>query len=603
MRKKKRLIWQLYPSYLLITLVSLIAVTWYASGSLRSFYLNQTAKDLEARAYLLQDQFASLLSPLEPEVVDIICKDAGNLSDTRITVILPDGTVIGDSRESPKFMNNHANRQEVVIALGGGVGSSIRYSATLHQRMMYVAVPLFDGDRVRAVIRTAISVTSMEETLQAIQFKIAMGGLIIALMATGVSLYVSRRISQPIEKIRLGAEQFSGGNLAHRLPIPESAEMATLAETLNRMAAQLDDRIKTIVRQRNELGAVLGSMLEGVVAVDQDERVINMNQAAGRMLGCDPIKTQGRNFQEVIRNPALQRFTTKSLSNARAIEDDFTLYREEELVLNIHSSPLYDAGNRQVGTLLVMNDVTQLRHLENVRTDFVANVSHEIKTPLTAIKGFVETLKQEGVENPEERERFLGIILKHVDRLSAILEDLLALSRIEKETEQNEIRLAEGRLNGVIQTAIQVCQPKASAKNITFELQCPEEITARIDATLLEQALVNLIDNAVKYSENGGSVRIESGRSDSEIYVHIKDQGQGISQKHLPRLFERFYRVDKARSRKLGGTGLGLAIVKHIIQAHGGRVTVESLHGKGSTFTIHLPQFPSPDHLRNSAKK
>ena len=588
MKRKRRLIWQLAPSYLLITLVALTAITWFASNTLREFYLHQTAADLEERAYLLREQILSLLSPMEPAVIDAISKELGQVSETRITVILPNGVVIGDSRETPQFMDNHAGREEVVEALAGRVGRSIRYSDTLHQRMMYVAVPVKSGDGIQAVVRTALAVTALEESLRSIRLQIALGGLVIALLAAGVSYYVSRRITEPIEKIRKGAEHFSAGDLSHRLPAPETEEMASLSEALNNMAAQLDDRMKTVVSQRNELEAVLASMIEGVVAVDMQERIISMNQAAGRMFECDPARSQGRNLQEVIRNLALQRFVVRALSSETSISDDFVLYRGEERILNIHSTPLYDA-QEQIGTLLVINDVTQLRHLEHVRSDFVANVSHEIKTPLTAIKGFVETLQQSEVEEPEERARFLGIILKHVDRLNAILEDLLTLSRIEREGVHTDVKRRDTSILEVVQTAVQVCQPRADARGIEFRINCPEEIQARVDATLLEQALVNLIDNAVKYSGNGSSVWIDIDRSDSQIQIHIRDEGPGIPQRHLPRLFERFYRADKARSRKLGGTGLGLAIVKHIVQVHGGHVTVESALGKGSTFTLYLP--------------
>jgi two-component system, OmpR family, phosphate regulon sensor histidine kinase PhoR len=589
MKKNRRLIWQLYPAYLLIIVGSLIAVTWYASSELGRFYLDQTENVLEARAYLLKDQILDLLNPLEPEPVDAICKEAGQLSATRITVILPDGKVIGDSRETPRFMDNHANREELVPALKGVPGKSIRFSNTLHQKMMYVAVPVKIDEQVQAVIRAAVSLTSLDEALTSVRLKIAFGGLVIAVLAALVSLAVARRISQPIEEIKRGAARFADGDLTHRLPSPDTEEMAGLAETLNRMAAQLDERIKTVFQQRNELEAVLSSMLEGVIAIDRSERIINMNPAAGRMFDCDPAKVQGRNIQEVVRNLAIQRFVTRVLTTSEAISDDFILYRAEERTLNIHSSPLYDSSSVQIGALLVMNDVTQLRHLENVRRDFVANVSHEIKTPLTAIKGFVETLQQGTVEDKAEQERFLGIVLKHVNRLGAILEDLLALSRMEQENGIEEVRLSTGKIKDVIQTAIQVCQPKAAARDITINVDAAEDLSANLDATLLEQAFVNLIDNAVKYSDDGSQVWISTAQKKREITIKFADQGSGIPNKHLSRLFERFYRVDKARSRKLGGTGLGLAIVKHIVQAHGGHITVESSLGQGSTFTVHLP--------------
>ena len=590
MKRRRRLIWQIYPPYLIITILSVVAVTWYASDSLARFYLDQTAKDLEARVYLVKKQIAGLLDPLDSVAVDVICKETGKASATRITVILPDGKVIGDSRETPRFMDNHAEREEVAGALAGAVSRSVRFSGTLHQKMMYVAVPLIEDQRVEAVLRTAVSVASLDQTLHSVQLQIAFGGLVIAALAAFVSLVVARRISQPIEKIRQGAVRFFEGDLSHRLPVPDTEEMAGLAEAMNRMAVQLDNRMKTVLQQRNELEAVLSSMLEGVVAIDRNERIISMNPAAGWMFDCDPLKVSGCNLQEVIRNLALQRFAARALKSTETIEDDFVLYRGEERVLNVHSSPLYDAGNQQIGTLLVINDVTRLRHLENVRSDFVANVSHEIKTPLTAIKGFVETLQQGTGQSRQEQDRFLGIILKHVNRLNAILEDLLDLSRMEQDNGNTGIHLAENRIRNVIQTAVQICQPKAAAKDITIDLDVADDIMASLDATLLEQALVNLIDNAIKYSDKGSRVRIAAVSQAREVSIKIVDRGSGIPQKHLPRLFERFYRVDKARSRKLGGTGLGLAIVKHIVQAHGGHISVESTLGQGSTFIIHLPR-------------
>jgi two-component system phosphate regulon sensor histidine kinase PhoR len=259
-------------------------------------------------------------------------------------------------------------------------------------------------------------------------------------------------------------------------------------------------------------------------------------------------------------------------------------------MLNGHSTALYDEEGHRMGVLLVLNDVTRLRKLENVRRDFVANVSHEIKTPIAAIQGFVETLREGAMENKEDSERFLEIIQKHVRRLNAIIEDLLSLSRIEEEEGNQEIVLSQGRVRDVLSTAVQVSQVKATPTNIRMTLSCREDLMAEINPPLLEQAVVNLLDNAIKYSENGSTVRVEAKRSDEEIIISVRDEGCGIEKRHIPRLFERFYRVDKARSRKLGGTGLGLAIVKHVTQAHGGHVTVESTPGKGSVFNLHLPE-------------
>ncbi|MGD8891835.1 MAG: ATP-binding protein [Desulfobacterales bacterium] len=589
MKKKKRLLWQLYPSYLLITLISLVAVTIYATSSLREFYLDRIATDLRARAYLLEKQILQFLGPLDAKVVDALCKELGKPSKTRITVILPSGIVIGDSDDDPNRMDNHALRPEVIQAKKGNVGRAIRFSTTLQQKMMYVAVPLMEQKRIVAVIRTSLPVTSIDEKLKSIQAQIAFGGLLIAFVAAGISLYVSRRISRPIEKMKEGAEHFARGELFHRLPETDLEEIGSLADALNQMAVQLDDRIKTIIDQRNELEAILSSMEEGVIAFDMDERIISINQSAARIFETIPEEMLNRSIQEVIRNPELQQFVTQALSSTDNLEGDITLYHKGERIIYLHSTSLRGSSGDQIGILVVMNDVTQVRRLENIRRDFAANVSHEIKTPLTAIKGFVETLRHGSVKKPEEIKRFLSIIEKHVNRLTAILEDLISLSRIEQDDEKQAIKLQKRPLKNVLQTAIGSCREKADLKHITIDSVCEDNMLAMIDPPLLEQAIVNLLDNAIKYSDEGSSVHVSSFQKDDSIIISVQDHGIGITKEHLPRLFERFYRADKARSRKLGGTGLGLAIVKHITQAHGGTATVESTPGKGSTFSLHLP--------------
>ena len=590
MKKRKRLLWRLFPSYLLITLISLLAASWYASEAMRQFFLEQTATDLKARAALLERQIKGLLSPLRPETIDTICKEAGRLSATRITVILPDGTVIGDSRETPRLMDNHGTRPEIITALSGETGKSLRFSKTLMQRMLYVAAPIRDRQGIVAVLRTSLPATAVETEIRSIQLKIALSGCIIALLAAGISWVISRRISQPIEQMKKSAEHFAGGDLSHRLASPATEEMAGLADAMNQMAVQLDSRIETISRQRNQLETVLASMLEGVIAIDSEERIVSINQAAAQLFKNEPANCQDKSIQEVIRSPALQQFILSALNNPSPAEEDITVYQNEERVIDVKSSPLLDANQQQTGALVVFNDVTQMRRLENMRRDFVANVSHEIKTPLTAIKGFVETLQQGKVEKVDEKERFLGIIQKHVDRLNAIIEDLLALSRIEQEDESKKINREKVNLADLFQAAIQICHPKAEEKHIHIDLDCEKDTTAIFDPALIEQAMVNLLDNALKYSEPQSTVLVKSHHQNSEIIISVQDHGIGIAQKHLPRLFERFYRVDKARSRNMGGTGLGLAIVKHIAQAHGGHVTVESKLGEGSRFSIHLPQ-------------
>jgi two-component system phosphate regulon sensor histidine kinase PhoR len=589
MKKKKRLLRHLFPSYLLITLISLIAVAWFASSSIRQFYLEQRALDLLTRARLVENQISQFYGSLKPHVVDAMCKDIGAISETRITVILPSGRVIGDSNEDPAIMDNHASRPEVILARKGDVGKSIRFSNTIKKRMMYVAIPLKNKEKIIAVIRAALPVTAIDQALKTIDIKIMLGGLFISLLAAGISLYVSQRISRPIEKLKKGADFFARGNLSHRMPGTDLVEIDSLIEAMNQMAGQLEDRLNTIVRQKNELTAVLSSMAEGIIALDMDERIISVNKAAARFFEDLPQNLLNRSIPEAIRNPVLQKFINRALSSKENLEEDITLYQRGERILYVHHTPLEDAAGQRTGILVVMNDVTHLRKLENMRKDFAANVSHEIKTPLTAIKGFVETLRTTEDVDQQETQRFLSIIEKHVNRLTAIIEDLMKLSKIERQDEASEIYLEESSVKSVILSAIQTCREKTDAKNITVDLVCPEDLRARFDSRLMSQALVNLLDNAINYSSEKSEIQISAALKGQELMISVQDHGIGIPREHLSRLFERFYRVDKARSRELGGTGLGLAIVKHIAHAHGGRVTVDSIFGKGSTFSLHLP--------------
>jgi len=597
MARKKRLLWHLYPSFLLITIISLVAVTWFASKSLKEFFLEQTASDLKARARLFESQILRYLDPLDKKTIDQLCKDIGKGASTRLTVILPSGKVAGDSEKDPSLMDTHVDRPEFIQALNAPFGMSIRYSQTLEKNMMYVGIPIKMNNRILAVVRASIPVTPIDTLIRNIRNEIALGGLIIAVFASILSLVISRRITRPIEHIKRTAESIARGNFQARSQVDQSDEIGSLSDAINNMATQLRDRINTVMRQKNEIKAMLSSMIEGVIAVDEEEHIISMNQAAATMFSCDINNAQGRSIQEVIRNTVLHEFVKSALASQEPVEKDILLYTDVERIINAHGTVLRDADKHRVGALIVLNDVTRLWRLENIRRDFVANVSHEIRTPITAVKGFVETLRDGSVKDPKDSKRFLGIIEKHVDRLDAIIEDLLSLSRIEKEVEREEIILHEDHIKDVLQSAVQVCEVKATPKKIRVELSCSKNLMAKINAALLEQAIVNLIDNAIKYSDEGSIVQVQATQNESEIIISVRDQGCGLDEEHLSRIFERFYRVDKARSRQMGGTGLGLAIVKHITQAHRGHVSVESNLGKGSTFSLHLPKTPSSNHI------
>jgi two-component system phosphate regulon sensor histidine kinase PhoR len=584
-----RLLWQIFPSYVIIIMAVLFGLGWHLTDAIEGFFLGQTAADLEARARLVTPQIAVALEAGDFVSLDRLCKELGTAADARFTVVLPSGVVVGDSVEDPSRMENHASRVEVAAGLAGRVSHSTRYSRTLQQEMMYVAVPVASETRIVATVRAARALTAIDSALKTLYRQVPIGGLVALILAALVSFWVSRRISRPLEAMRHGAVDFAQGRFDHKLTAAGSMEVCALARAMNLMAEQLDDRIRTIMEQRNEQQAVLASMVEGVLALDMEERVLHFNQAAAQLLGVDPGKVQGQRIAEVTRKADLQRFIGRTLEGPDPVEGEIVLQDPEARYLQAHGTVLRDAEQQEIGVLIVLHDITRLRRLENIRRDFVANVSHELKTPITAIKASVETLMDGDTISPTDSQEFLAIIAKQADRLNAIIDDLLALSRIEQNDDVSGMVLEMQDLEPALRSALQSCESAAADKEISLRVVCSTGLQARINAPLIEQAVINLVGNAIKYSGRQSSVQVEAERQDDIVKILVRDRGCGISREHLPRLFERFYRVDKARSRRQGGTGLGLAIVKHIVQAHGGTVTVSSEPGAGSVFTISLP--------------
>ncbi len=593
MQIKKRLFWQIFPSYLLITLVSLFAVGWFASASMKSFFFEKTRIDLQVRARLMADQVARFLGPckLLTKDIDALCKRNQQRTNTHFTVILPSGKVIGDSAENPEALSPQTYQSEMIDAMEAGYGSAVRFNPDIRQNMMHMAVAVKDaGGDIAAVLRASVPIHSVEEKVQRVQLKIVLAGVLIAILAVSISLVVSRRIIRPIQELKDGARHFARGKLDLKLRVTDSEEMSELADAMNQMATQLNERIETEINQRNKLEAILSSMVEGVVAVDMEERILSINPAAAKIFQTHLIDLEGRSLQEMIRSLKLQQFVKKAINSTDTIEGDIPLYQFDRQILHTQSVALCDANDQRIGTLFILNDVTRLRQLENMRRDFAANVSHEIKTPITSIKGFVETLLNQKDSSRDEIQRFLSIIMKNVDRLIIIIEDMLDLARIERLYERSEFAMDEANVHQLLEGAVQTCQPAGKARKIRITLDCDKNLTAPMDTQLMERAAVNLLDNAIKYSNSDNLVEIQARAEGDNIEIRFRDYGIGIGKEHLPRLFERFYRVDKARSRKLGGTGLGLAIVKHIVQIHGGRITVESVFGRGSTFIVRLPR-------------
>jgi two-component system phosphate regulon sensor histidine kinase PhoR len=588
--RRKKLLWKIYPLYLVIILSSIIIVGIYASSTLKKFYLRKTAEDLAVRAHLIAREVSATFDKENQQSLDALCKTVGRETATRITLIHRSGEVWGDSEEDPRKMENHAGRPEVKAAFLGNRGVSTRYSDTLQQEMMYVALPLEKDGEIVGVVRTSIPVSEIDATLGSIYWKIALAGLCLIVLAAAASLYVVRRISQPIEEMKRGAQRFADGNFSRKLLVPDSEELGSLADVLNHMAGQLDEKIRMITQQRNELETILSAMREGVLAVDSDERILTFNQAAGSFLGIDLSSTKGYAIQEVVRNADILRFLSRVLTGDGPIEGEIVLHGPENKFLQLNGTLLQDIAGNKIGALVVLNDITRLRQLENIRREFVANVSHELKTPVTSIKGYVETLQEGALDDKDNVQKFLDIVLKQSDHLNAIVDDLLSLSRIEQDAESGEVQLTEENLGRILEAAVVDYELKAREREIKLMVNYGEEVMVKANSRLLKQAIGNLLDNAIKYSEPGKAVEVEATGNTDEVVIRVSDHGNGIAPEHLPRLFERFYRVDKGRSRELGGTGLGLAIVKHITQAHGGHVTVESSLGKGSIFTLHLPK-------------
>jgi two-component system phosphate regulon sensor histidine kinase PhoR len=495
--------------------------------------------------------------------------------------------VLGDSDKDPSLMENHGARSEIAAAYRGQVGTETRFSNTLQTTMMYVAIPVEIRGKIVGVVRTSYPVTAVEQALNTLYNRLIISGLIITALATLISLVVFRRLTRPLRDLQEGARRFAEGQLKSKLPTPDTEEIAALAESMNQMAANLDSRIDTITKQRNEREAILTSMSEGVLALDAGGNIVGLNKAAARFFEIDLEQVRGKVIHEVVRIADLHVLVEKSISGPGKAEMEITLPGETERCFQVHGTALTDATNNRVGVVLVFNDITRLKKLETIRQDFVANVSHELKTPITAITGSVETLLDGAIDNPEDHRRFLKMIARHADRLNTLVEDLLSLARLESEVERREVRLTRHNVAEILKSSVLAYQEDSIEHHV--KVTCDPGLEADFNRTQLEQAVTNLIDNAIKYSDPGTTVSVKADVVDDEIVISVRDRGCGIESRHLPRLFERFYRIDKARSRQAGGTGLGLAIVKHVALAHRGRVSVDSRPGEGSTFRIHLP--------------
>lgn len=504
----------------------------------------------------------------------------------RITVIGADGRVLGDSAADPEAMENHAKRPEVAAAIAGERSTSVRKSATLGVEMAYAAAP-YSGERgeVAGVVRVAMSLPDLSGRVRPfVALAVAVAALTAVAMAVA-SAGLGSTLTGPVAALTEVAGDWSAGRLDRRIKRLGRPELEPLADTMNAMAAELAERIASGSRQRRELEAILDGMGEAVLSADSGLVIRLANPRALEILSRSGDEVVGRSILQATGSVAIDELARRCAAEGERLEAEIPLYGEQVRHLVVKASPMVsdDGGH---GAVIVLNDITRLKRLETVRKDFVANVSHELRTPITLIKGFAETLGR--VDDHDEAARFLSIIVRHADRMSAIIDDLLTLARLEN-PDRDKVETQAVSADELISKAIESLVDKAAAKGIELTTDCPPSLAAEANEGLLEQALVNLLDNAIKYSPKGSSVSIKAVRDGGFARFTVVDDGPGIPARDLPRLFERFYTVDKTRSRELGGTGLGLAIVRHIAAAHGGEASVESREGAGSAFTIKVP--------------
>ncbi|NOZ07636.1 MAG: cell wall metabolism sensor histidine kinase WalK [FCB group bacterium] len=581
---------QLFFTYFSVIIVTVSLLGWFLSTSVDRFYYQEKQASLKNQALLISE-----ILPREeiddPLKLTQFCEKLGTAIQVRITLIDEKGVVLADSDEKPWKMGNHADRPEIVAAREKTIGTSIRYSATLKHEMMYLAYSV----EIRGkplIIRVSLPLTSLEKNIAGIYWKILMGALLIGLAALIASYYIARKIASPLKLMKAVAENYAEGDFSSQLELNSSLEVNSLAGSLNRMARQLDDRIRTISRQKNEQNAILTSMIEAVIAVDNEGKILMINKAAKRMFSIREKNPIGKKAAAILTNSDLKTFIDELVSGKQRLKKELKLKWDFFGQVYVTGTVLEDEEGSSLGAVIVLNDITKIKESEKIRTEFVANVSHELKTPITAIKGYVETLGD--LEEPAEFKKFLKIIDKHSDHLNSIVDDLLELSRIEAQENQAQLDFPLEAIRDVFDEALLVCEDLCRQKKIEIRVECTENFLLPMNSRLMREALVNLLNNALKYSDEGSKIILKAVQKGGNLIISVQDFGIGISPKHVYRVFERFYRVDKARSKKLGGTGLGLSIVKHIANVHKGRVWVKSQKGKGSIFYLKIPMMRTP---------
>jgi two-component system phosphate regulon sensor histidine kinase PhoR len=562
------------------------------SSRQRAIVVEHVEQRLHDSAVLLRGNMADVFQHDRNREVQDALKNLSRETGTRLTLVADDGTVLGDSEEDPAMMENHRDRDELLRARTAGFGVSRRPSPTLGIPMMYYALRVGDEASPAGFVRVAMPMESVDAQVTAVQWPILINSILVSAAALALTYLVVGRMIRPLATLTDAATKIASGNIGHEVDVRSRDELGTLAESFNSMSRELARRIDELTQQRKEfadnserLEAVLGGMVDGVLAVDGSQRVLFANRAAGSLLEFAAPDFVGHPIWETVRNPTIQKLVQAAL-DAKAYERvEMELPRTQSTV---EFSAIRLSGEPCPGVIIVMHDVTELRRLENIRQQFVSNVSHELKTPLTSIQAYTETLLGGAMDDPKHNREFLERIDEHAERLHALILDLLRLARIE--SGKDAFMLAPVSLGEAVKRCADEHADIAERKQVglTFE-SAPGTLNVMADAEGLRTILDNLVENAINYTPEGGNVKICWRAENSRAVVEVIDTGVGIATKHRTRIFERFYRVDKARSRELGGTGLGLSIVKHLALEFGGNVEVDSELGRGSTFRVHLP--------------
>lgn len=579
--------WKLMGSYLMLLLVVGGPLSVYLNHSLENYLVDGIRDHL-----LRETRLAGLM--VEREIGELrrdspgIAADIGRQLRARVTIISQTGEVLGDSEVPPehlKTVENHITRPEVQQALKSGAGSAIRHSSTVLADMLYVAVPFAADTGARGIARLALPLSAVEQTKASLHAILGAAMAMALLLSIAFSYFLSNVTSRALRSMAATAARIGGGDFSRRLPVTGRDELGELARVMNEMTGRLDGQMKRLDTEKNRLDAILRGMGEGLMVTDENGVVTLVNPAFLKLFAIGD-EVVGRPLIDITRHPALNDACRLVTTTRKERVEEITLPQEGEKTLLTHWVPLQEREAAR-GVVAVFHDISDLKKLERIRKDFVANVSHELRTPVTVIKGYAEALLQGAMEEePATAARFVEVIRKHAERLASLIGDLLSLSELE--SAGFALELSPLSLEGCVKSTIALLESRAAAKEITIASQIPPGLPAVLaHRGRLEQVLVNLLDNAVKYTQKGGRVSVSAGETEGMVEVRVSDTGQGIPLHALPRIFERFYRVDAARSREEGGTGLGLAIVKHIVQLHGGSVRVES-SGQGSSFSFTL---------------